>query len=495
MGLDTPQRGSYDWDAGVRVRVQRACQAPYYSVFREENTRQVDGVYEGHLGVAAGAAGATAPYPTIQEDDCRLLYFPHRNTVSAQRTRQEAEAITPEAVTLVGATGMVGKFVAEQYLRRGVSVTVLARDIEKAKSLFLPIADGEREQRRSASLGYVQLASSAQQPALTTAEDYTDLLRDHRRVLRYEFQTARTTPASGAGAAGGSSGSSSSTPSSPAAEKGKAGDGGPRVTLELVEGDVGSASDLEFSMRHASVVYYLASALEEASGPSLWADGRPSSSLSWLSPSAWGGSSRRFGGFLHAFDACRRVDAHFVALTPLWVHGSRLSPFYWYRRLVSHPRGYCKAVQLQEQTLLSQCGSPSPRCYFGMDELDEKQFGGDWDYWRRIWFSTELPEDFPLLARSPVRFSLFRLSDIVFPSFNERLVAAKNNRVDDGMHLNAIHQGDLDARLLANVVVKSIALCKSVVQSRIDVGGQLRGGIDMRDASAVFDLFEQFRNE
>ena len=94
-----------------------------------------------------------------------------------------------------------------------------------------------------------------------------------------------------------------------------------------------------------------------------------------------------------------------------------------------------------------------------------------------------------------MRFSLFRLSDVVFPSFNERLAAAKNNRVDDGMHVNAIQQGDLDARLLSNVLVKSIALCKSVVQSRIDVGGRLRDGVDMHDASAVFELFEHFRNE
>jgi hypothetical protein len=478
MSQLTPRRTTYDWSAGVRVRVQRACQAPYHSVFREENTRQVNSVYEGRLG-----GRIASPCPAIQEDGRRLLYFPYNNKMPAQRSVRETEDVAPETVTLVGATGMVGKFVAEQYLRRGVCVTVLARDVEKAKALFLPIADGERERSRAASLGYVQLSSSAQQPTLTAAKDFSDPQRDNRRVLRYEFRALRTSAEASA------SGSS-------AADVSKAAPQGQLVTLELVEGDVASASDLEFSMRHASVVFYLASALEEAAGPSLWASGRPSSpSLSWLSPSSWFGSSRRFGGFLRAFDACRRVDAHFIALTPLWVHGSRLSPFYWYRRLVSYPRGYCKAVQLQEQTLLSQWGSPSPRCYFGMDELDEKQFGGDWDYWRRIWLSTELPDDFPLQARSPVRFSLFRLSDIVFPSFNERVVAAKNNRVDDGMHVNWIQQGDLDARLLANVLVKSIALYKSVVQSRIDVGGRLRDGVDMRDAGAMFDLFEQFRNE
>lgn len=488
MSQPSPHRGSYDWSAGVRVRVQRASQAPYYSVFREENTRQANGVYEGRLGAAA----ALAAHPTIEEDDRRLLYFPFHNGAAAQRTMREAETVAPETVTLVGATGMLGKFVAEQYLRRGVSVTVLARDIEKAKTLFLPIADGERERNRASSLGYVQLGSSAQPPVLTTAEDYADPRRDHRRVLRYEFRTARTSAGPAAATAARAAKRTLSGQAAPAMSNSES----QLVTLELVEGDVASVSDLEFSMRHASVVFYLAAALEETAEPSFRTDGRSSSpSHSWLSPSAWVGSSRRFGGFLRAFDACRRVDAHFITLTPLWVHGSRLSPFYWYRRLFVHPRGYCKAVQLQEQTLLSQWGSPSPRCYFGMDELDEKQFGGDWDYWRRIWFSTELPDDFPLLTRSPVRFSLFRLSDVVFPSFNERLAAAKNNRVDDGMHVNAIQQGDLDARLLSNVLVKSIALCKSVVQSRIDVGGRLRDGVDMHDASAVFELFEHFRNE
>ncbi|KPI83592.1 hypothetical protein ABL78_7365 [Leptomonas seymouri] len=479
MSQSFPRREAYDWNAGVRVRVQRACQTPYYSLFREENTRQADSTYEGRLGVASAAS-----YPTIQEDGCRLLYFPYQNKVSALRTRREAEDVAPETVTLVGAMGTVGKFVAEQYLRRGVCVTVLAHDIEKAKTLFLPIADGRQGRNRAASMGYVQLGPSAQMPTLTVAEDYNDPQRENRRVLRYEFRSSSTTSSTAAS-------DSKSVPSSS-----KANAEGQLVTLELIEGDVASAGDLEFSMRHASVVFYLASALEEANCTSSWASGCPSSpSLSWLSPSSWFGSRRRFGSFLLAFDACRRVDAHFVALSPLWVHGSRLSPFYWYRRLVSYPRGYCKAVHLQEQTLLSQLGNPSPRCYFGVDELDEKQFGGDWNYWRRIWLSTELPDDLTLPSRSPVRFSLFRLSDVVFPSFNERMVAAKNNRVDDCVHVNPVQQGDLDARLLSNALVKSVALCKSVVQSRIDVGGQLRSGVDMHDAGAMFDLFEHFRNE
>ncbi|KAG5467760.1 hypothetical protein LSCM4_00840 [Leishmania orientalis] len=460
----------YDWGAGVRVRVQRACQAPYFSVFREENTRQADAVYEGRLGRAG-----TGAYPTIQDDGQRLLYFPYRNAEPVHCSVAEAAGVASEAVTLIGATGTVGKFVAEQYLRRGVSVTVMARDIEKAKSLFLPIVDGQSERSRLAATGLMQLGSAADRRELTASLDYRDSQREDRRVLRYEFRTSQSVEG----------------PSADRADASR----DHHVVLELIEGDVGSTEDLEFSMRHASVVFYLAAALEEASGMALWTDGRPGLSAAWWSPRSWFGRGRRFGGFLHALDACRRVDAHFVALTPLWVHGSRLSPFYWYRRIVTYPRGYCKAVRLQEQTLLSQCGSPSVRCCFGTDELEEQHLGGDWWYWWRIWFSTELPEDCSAKSRSPVRFSLFRLSDIVFPSLNERIVAAKNNRVDNNIHIESIQHGSLDARLLANVLVKAIALCNSVVESRIDIGGRLRDGTSMRDASAVFDLFERFRNE
>ncbi|KAG5468162.1 hypothetical protein LSCM1_02137 [Leishmania martiniquensis] len=460
----------YDWGAGVRVRVQRACQAPYFSVFREENTRQADAVYEGRLGRAGSGA-----YPTIQDDGQRLLYFPYRNTEPVHCSTAEAAGAAAEAVTLIGATGTMGKFVAEQYLRRGVSVTVMARDVEKAKSLFLPIVDGQRERNRLASTGLMQLGLAAEKRVLTASLDYRDPQREDRRVLRYEF---RTSPWVGGLSADRNAASRDQ-----------------RVVLELIEGDVGSTQDLEFSMRHARVVFYLTAALEEASDAAPWTDGRPGSSTVWWSPGSWLGSGRRFGGFLHALDACRRVDAHFVALTPLWVHGSRLSPLYWYRRLVSYPRGYCKAVRLQEQALLSQRGSPSARCCFGTDELEEQQLGGDWRYWWRIWFSTELPEDCSTKSRSPVRFSLFRLSDIVFPSFNERIVAAKNNCAGDDLHAKSIYQGSLDAQLLANVLVKAVGLCNSVVGSRIDIGGRLRGGTSMRDTSAVFDLFEQFRNE
>ncbi|CBZ30215.1 conserved hypothetical protein [Leishmania mexicana MHOM/GT/2001/U1103] len=460
----------YDWSAGVRVRVQRACQAPYFSVFREENTRQADAVYEGRLGRAGAGA-----YPAIQDDGLRLLYFPYRNAAPVHCTTAEAAGVASETVTLVGATGTMGKFVAEQYLRRGVSVTVLARDIEKAKSLFLPIADGQREKKRLASMGYRQLGGAAEKRELAGSLHYRDSRREGRHVLRYEFRNLRSV--------GGPSASSANVSCDQ------------RVALELIEGDVGSTQDLEFSMRHSSVVFYLAAALEEASGPGLRAGDCLSSSAAWWSPGSWFGSGRRFGGFLHALDACRRVDAHFVALTPLWVHGSCLSPLYWYRRLLSYPRGYCKAVQLQEQTLLSQSGSPGARCSLGADELEERQPGGDWGFWWRSRFSTELLADIPIQLRSPVRFSLFRLSDVVFPSFNERIVASKNNRIDDDLHVKSIQQGDLDARLLANVLVKSIGLCNSVVESRIDMGGRLRGGTDMRDANAIFDLFEQLRNE
>lgn len=485
----------YDWGAGVRVRVQRSCQAPYYSLFREENTRQTNSHYEGRRGTGAAVSSG---FPSIVEDPLRLLFFPWRNVQSLRRTHAEADTVALERVTLIGATGPVGKFVAEQYLHRGISVTVLSRDIEKAQSVFLPIADGDQARRRSSSLGYVPLASSAQQPTLVASADYQDSQRSGKRVLRYEFavtkrEAAATISSSSSPLGDGILGKLRGLVEVPRSQHDKDVHECNCVTLEMVEGDVSSSADLEFAIRNASAVYYLASAIEEASGKE-----KPSecgSAVSSWQLNNWIGGRRCTGGFLSAFDACRRVDAHFIALTPLWVHSSYISPVYWYRRLFTYPFGYCRAVTRQEQTLLSQHGSPSPRCYFGVDELEEQQVGSDWSYWRRIWLSTELPEDFPMQTRSPVRFSLFRLSDIVFPSFNERMVAAKNNRLDDGLHVKEIQQGSLDARLLANVIAKSVSLCRSVVESRIDIGGQLKGGTDMRNAGEIFDLFEQFRNE
>lgn len=547
---DCHPREPVDYVALVQTRVQRSVQSPFYSLFREEATRHACTVAESKLK-AAGFTGSSssdeAVVPSVRDDTTGLNYFPFRNEESSRRTRIAA-GLVPEYVTLIGGTGFFGKFVAEQYLNRGISVTVLARDVEKAKSIFIPIASGEREQRSKESRGYVLLPGYA---GLRSAEEtmYEDEL-GRRRVLRYRYSSAVSVSSpSDAKTSASLTVSPSSSSSASSQQQQRLCD----VTLEIVEGDVNCREDVEFSVRHATTVYYLAPAIAESSReqqargkwykiqtylPNLFSssssssagassssepcnvtaadsvshhgdtsDPSPSSDTTCNTNSSSGGGTHAVsspgggighGGFLRAFDASRRVDAHFVSLTPLWVHGSWCSPMYWYRRCVTHPRGFVRAVRYQEQTLLERGGTPAPRCYFGTeeedadDQLEERPV---WRYWLSILRSTKLPDDLEAPARSSVRFSLFRLCDVVYPAFNSRIAAVKNNRIDSAMHVHIIEKGDLDARLLANTLGKCLALCHSVVEGRIDIAGRLRGAVDMHDTSAVLDLFNRFRNE
>lgn len=433
---------SLDCSAVVRNHVFRASHNFLYSKFREEVTRDSNAALEYRYNAALG--------PAIVNSKEGLLQFPTRNAGSAVASAT-GEGVTVGSVTLVGGTGFFGKFLAEQYLHRGVSVTVLARDLEKAKSIFVPIASGEWDDARRRSQGLVRL-SSGDDPSLTMSSELVDDDRG-RKVARYTYAVLSAV-------------------------------GQKSVTLELVEGDANNQQDLEYAMRSSMLVYYLVSALPQ---PTV----RSGSWLPWRSAEVESSMSS-YSGALRALDACRRVDAHFVALSPLWIHGSRLSPIYWYRRLWTHPWGYVSAVAQQEQSMLEQRGAPTPRCYFGPEGTEPP---GVWRYWWSILRSTRLPEDAPDPHRSPVRLTLFRLSDIVHPSFNERMSAVKNNPVDDVDHMDVISSGDLDARLLASVMAKTLALCRSVVESRIDIAGQLRGGVDMRDTTAVLEAFEKFRNE
>ncbi|EPY36777.1 hypothetical protein STCU_00412 [Strigomonas culicis] len=463
----------------VRLRVQRSVQSPLYSIFREENTRQTCAVAEAkaHAGTCGddcgdpprhfwsslwrGGGGGGGGLARLQTDSSGVLYFPGHNDATAELAREEAEAgPAPACVALIGATGFFSKFLAEQYLNRGISVTVMTRDMEKAKAIFVPLAAGERQRRLEGGKGLVPLAPPECTPRLVDdgASDVaapptppTPSKGDNAPAVaryRYEWQVLR--------------------PAGPPRAR--------QVSLEIVAGDFTDPQHVEFATRHATAVYYLAALVS------------PDTSRHFMD-----GERTRYGSFLRAFDACRRADALFIALTPLWVHGSWLSPVYWYRRLCTHPPGYTQAVLHRECTLLMRQGAPAPRCYLGLEEGEDEP--PMWLYWWRIWRSTELPADEERRGLSPVRFSLIRCADLVYPSLHERLFAAKNNRIDDQLHLTTLDQGSLDARLVANVVVKAVSLCRSVVESRIDLAGGLRGGVDMRDTAAVYDLFTSFRNE
>lgn len=480
---------TFDCSSMVRTHVQRATQSPFYSQFREEVTRQPCAVYEAR----AKMVSSTEPIPRIVNyRPTGSVFFPFAN----DRSIEVGDSQMHECVALIGGNDFFTKFVAEQYLSRGISVTVLAKDVEKAKAVFVPIASGEREERVKASQGYVRLPSCSEAEPMGEGV-YTDEKRKWR-AWWYNYSSAVVV----------SSSKSSNTflPSSPSvAHHIKR-----NVRLEIVEGDTSTTEAIEFAVRRASVVYFFGSSLlchkETPSEKGKWykvqslfgflPSFRCLSSADSSSSELDRGTPRDHSGFLHVVDACRRVDAHLVSLTPLWVHGSWLSPVFWYRCLMTYPSGYVRAVRRQELCLLESSGVPSLRCYGGPggdSDLIEKP--PVWRQWWSILRSTKLPDDVEDTPRSSVRFSLFRLSDVVYPSFNTRVVAVKNNRVDSAMHVQNIDTGDLDARLLANVLVKTLALCESVIESRVDIGGRLRDGVDMRDTAAVLELFSRFRNE
>lgn len=435
----------------VNIHVQRSPQNPHYSIFREENTRQTSEACQ--TGTGSGAS------PRVMSNG-PLLHFLSYNTKSVERTISDFHAV-PGTVVLVGGTGFYGKFLAEQYLRRGISVTVLTGDAEKAKQIFVPIASGDADRHNLQSSGYIPL-SLHKCRHLQLAEDNRNPARG-TRIMRYKNMEGSTLPASSTTMTGVS--------------------GRNPVTLEIVEGSLGSICDVECAVRQASVVYFLASAEPGLRFPFRW----------------WRSSSDRLPstcevvdqlGFLRVLDASNRVDAHFVALTPLWIHSSWLSPIYWYRRCVSYPSGYCSSIIKQHQILLGSGDGRNRRLHFRDDDWEADR--PVWRYWWSILSSSKLPEDRMERQYSFMRFTIFRLSDLVFTSFHERCVAVMSTHASDGKTVPKIATGDLDARLTANMLVKSLGLCRSVFGSCIDVGGRRFDGVDMKDAAAMLDLFDRF---
>ncbi|EPY37366.1 hypothetical protein AGDE_06568 [Angomonas deanei] len=420
-----------DLSTVVKLRIERAVQNPFYSVFREEATRQTCTAAETRPGASQGSL------PSVLFDKHTLPYYPfHNHQVADQTLSQDSETV-PNRVLLVGGKNAQGKFIAEQYLNRGVSVAVFTGDLENVRATYLPIANGERESRQRESQGFVQLGGAGNQSLVNRRSRPTEGVRTEQYVFDSKSSVSKTPR---------------------------------RVTLELIEGDLARFDHIEYAARHASLVYYLASVIQ------------PSDQVRkhWTPFSAT--ENERYGVFLRTFEACLKVDAHFINLVPLWVRHTWLSPSYWYRRF-TYPRGFCFAVVHQENTLLRRRGEVSPRCYTGTAAGEELPV---WLYWWRIWQSTDLPED-EVHNKSPMRFSLFRLSDVVYPSMNEKVLVAKNNRVD--RHVDVVGYGSLDARLLSSTLVRAVSLCSSVIESRIDVAGDMRTGVNMRDTASVFDLF------
>ncbi|KEG11840.1 hypothetical protein DQ04_02221020 [Trypanosoma grayi] len=377
-----------DIRAVIEARVLQSVASPLHSVMREESTRQ-----EAEVLRSRAAEGVTGNNATLRETARHYLCFPWRNIADVRAdigTLAGGDAgIGGMTVTLVGGTGFFARVLADQCLRRGISVTVLARDIDKAKASFVTLYE----------------RSVADVSALV-AERVEDVPGGSGRCsLRY---TGRAK----AKAAG-------------------------QLQLEIVQGDVTCAEAVRHAVRQASLVVYVASA-------------KGSSGNWWRPPWTWGANPGcgkvDVGGMRHTIDACRCVDAHLVALVPLFNRSEWNAPLQWYRRVFVYRHGYLKATRQQERLLLNDDGSPS---------MLTAQDG------------------------CSLRFTLFRVCDIVYPSFNERLAIAKNNNVADPLHRVHLRRGNVDAKLLANVVLRAVSLCRSSIGSRLDVTGQLRHGVDL----------------
>ncbi|EAN84123.1 hypothetical protein TcYC6_0087330 [Trypanosoma cruzi] len=384
----------YDLGEWVQSRVLRSVASPFHGVMREESTRHECNLERGRA--AASPDMDAAGCATMQESARHYIFFPRQNTMDVSR-----ELDTPAAfstVTLIGGTGFFARFVADQCLRRGISVTVLARDLEKAKDTLL--ARLQRNVTKGTEI----------------VEEHNMELMEGGCFLRYTSSTKR-------------------------------GNIAVPLQLEILKGDVTSPQAVQHAVRQASIVVYMAS----AKCSSWW---RP-----WAKSNIPGCGKVDVEGLRHTIDACSLVDAHLVAFVPLFNRSSWASALQWYRTLFLYRVGYLKATRRQEHLLIDDDGSPSALCL---------QHGG------------------------PMRFTLFRVTDIVHPSFNERVAIAKNNNIADPLHFIPLRRGDVDANLLANILLRAVALCRSSIGSRIDVTGCMRNGVGL---AHVDSLLHGLRNE
>lgn len=510
-----------DWTRCVRVRVQRACQSPFHSILREEATRSQSSVMEAYkrlhnrdkthgtneLGQQGFFHRCAAWWPTmVQDGRSNLLVFAGDANLTSARVSRQDRRLVPESVTIVGDVHHhLSVYLAEEHLRRGISVTLLtSHELDKAITLYTSVAQHALVVARNRA----SRQTSASTQGWTPSVDMVDVTRDGRRVVRHAYRSADSDDDVG----------SYHHP----------------VTLEIMEGEVTNSSDVHTAARHASVIYYM--------DPSATLSGRWGVRHGEMRMAThtvrrpWQCYRDSHSGFFHCLDACTRVDGHFVYFTPRWTDSSRLSLVHWYRRWFTHPMCYVATVRRQERALFDTGGAPSRRCYYyhhyGDDDDNTTNdgrlprvsssfgVGGScFSWWTRakeqltnyacnsvmgarardsrsettLW-PPELP---PCRYRgSPVRFTSFRLSDVVYRSMNSHVMAAKNNNMNDIMNREYLPSGDLDVALVASVLLRCIGLCRVALYSRLDVSGTRRhDGVDMHDAISVKNLFDRQRNE
>ncbi|RNF12143.1 3-beta-hydroxy-Delta(5)-steroid dehydrogenase [Trypanosoma conorhini] len=371
----------------VQSRVLRSVASPFHSVLREESTRHECNLEHGRA--TAASATEVAGFATMRESARHYLFFPRQNNKDVHKDLDTPAAVS--TVALIGGTGFFARFLAHQCLRRGISVTVLARDLDKAKDTFLALY------KRNVASG------------MEIVEEHSTGLTEEGCFVRY------------------TSGMKKEGVVVP-------------LRLELLRGDVTSPVEVQRAVRQASLVVYLAS----AKCSSWW---RP-----WAKRNDPGCAKVDVGGLRHTLEACSLVDAHLVAFVPLFNRSSWTSPLQWYRKLFVYRVGYLKAARRQERLLICDDGSPS-EVYL--------QHGG------------------------PLRFTLFRVADIVYPSFNQRVAIANNSKISDPLRYIALSRGDVEAKILANIVLRAVGLCRSSIGSRLDVTGCMRHGVDLAHVDSL----------
>ncbi|ESL07714.1 hypothetical protein TRSC58_04593 [Trypanosoma rangeli SC58] len=378
----------------VQSRVLRSVASPFHSVLREESTRHECNLEHGRA--AAAPTTDVAGRVTMRESARHYLFFPQQNFTDVRRDLDTLTGFS--TVALIGGTGFFARFVADQCLRRGISVTVLARDLQKAKDTFLALHE------RNVVNGMEVVEECDAGPT-----EESSLVRYISRMKKGGVEAP--------------------------------------LQLELLRGDVTSPEAVQRAVRQASLVVYVASAKRS----SWW---RP-----WAKCNDPGCAKVDVEGLRHTLEACGLVDAHLVVFVPIFNRSSWRSPLQWYRKLFVYRVGYLKATRRQEHLLINDDGSLSELCL---------RHGG------------------------PLRFTLFRVSDIVYPSLNKRVEIANNSNIADPLHHISLHHGDVEAKILANILLRAVALCRSSIGNRLDVTGCMRHGVDL---AHVDSLLQGLRND
>lgn len=357
------------------------------------------------------SAEAPAFWPATSNADRRTtnLLFSDEQTLLRRRIEDDPKLTRPATAVIVGGTGYIGKFIAEECRRKKMDVTVIARDEQKARAIFEPIFDGTIERRRRESMGYVLRSDSG--------GSVSGVISGHgpRRLH-----------------------------SDP-----------PR--LNIVHADVTHHDDetcekLQKAVHHASVCFYLATAKNQR----------------WSSSSQL--HAVDLDGMKRFCKLCEVEGTHLVILSPLMAWQQKMWPSYLWFNALANKFGYLKFARRRERELISDDGSPGPlakdlpQLQFSILRCNHIVFPAFQD--RTLVVKNNLiadPGSFVSVAKVSGSGIFSGGSDLCARAFSSLLVrllcfhrGATNSRIDVAGQLDSVHNfgvplsasvGDLDAEL------------------------------------------------